>query len=271
MAALEVIMGRYATRALFRIADPHPINHFAVHGVGARYAAGRPYVHDAVVRAIEQDVRGIDCALDLGAGTGLSSRALLRCASRVIAVDPAPEMLAAAFRHRSVAYVCAVAERLPLADGCCDLVSIGSAFHWCEPGALVDELDRVTRDRAWLLVYDLEFAGFEESTQFIHWIRSDYWRRLPRCPHHAAFDAAKTPRFSVVKRETLVAHVPMTVERALAFFLSQASSINAVSAGHASAESLESQLRGGLQDHIGNRPAATTQFDLQLCLLRKAE
>lgn len=77
--------------------------------------------------------------LDLGAGTGRSTRELKRRYPRalVIAMDLAPGMLRESQRHqglwRRFARVCADAQRLPLAAGSVDLVFSSLMLQWCEP------------------------------------------------------------------------------------------------------------------------------------------
>jgi malonyl-CoA O-methyltransferase len=77
--------------------------------------------------------------LDLGAGTGRVTRELKRRYPRalVIALDVAPGMLREARRHlrpwRRFARVCGDALRLPLRDGCVDLVFSNLMLQWCEP------------------------------------------------------------------------------------------------------------------------------------------
>lgn len=88
--------------------------------------------------------------LDLGAGTGRSTRELKRRYPRalVIAMDLAPGMLREALRHqglwRRFARVCADAQRLPLASGSVDLVFSSLMLQWCEPpDAVLGEVRRV--------------------------------------------------------------------------------------------------------------------------------
>ena len=90
--------------------------------------------------------------LDLGAGTGRSTRELKRRYPRatVIALDLAPGMLREADRHqllwRRFERVCGDAQRLPLADGSVDLVFSSLMLQWCEPlDAAFGEVRRVLR------------------------------------------------------------------------------------------------------------------------------
>lgn len=97
-----------------------------------------------------------DTILDLGAGppretSGLHAR---YPDTTLLAVDLVPAMLGAAATpwHR----LGADAARLPLPDGCVDLVVAGMLLHWCEePAAVLAEIRRVLRFPGLLLVSTL--------------------------------------------------------------------------------------------------------------------
>ena len=246
-------------------------NHFAVPGVASRYAAGRPYVHDVVVREIARHSGLVARAVDIGAGTGLSTRALLRCASAVVGVDPSFEMLGAAFRNPAVRYVAGAAEHLPLCSASCDVATVSAAFHWCEHDALFDELERVVQPGGWVAIYDVELVGIIESPALVEWLRGEYWASLPRCTHFGAFDAAAQlrPPFELVADTTERTMLPMSASDLVDFVLSQASSINAVSTAFAALATLEQRLRDTIASALPRGLAATVAFDVPFALLRR--
>jgi SAM-dependent methyltransferase len=90
-----------------------------------------------------------DCrvAVDIGAGTGLLSRALARQVPRVVAVEP-DQRMAAVLRDRSpgVEVVPGRGEAIPLPDASADGVFVSSAWHWMDPERAVPEIARVLRD-----------------------------------------------------------------------------------------------------------------------------
>jgi ubiquinone/menaquinone biosynthesis C-methylase UbiE len=84
--------------------------------------------------------------LDLGAGTGKLTEALVARGLDVVAIDPAPNMLAR-LRDKlpDVDARVATSEATGLPDGDVDAVVVGSAFHWfARPGA-EREMARVLR------------------------------------------------------------------------------------------------------------------------------
>ncbi|HEX2902405.1 MAG TPA: class I SAM-dependent methyltransferase [Jatrophihabitans sp.] len=108
-----------------------------------RYERYRPgYPAEAVDFALAAGHPGH--ILDLAAGTGKLTRALLHRAELVTAVEPDPEMRAVlADRLPGVQALAGSAERIPLPDASVDAVLVGQAFHWFDRPAADRELARV--------------------------------------------------------------------------------------------------------------------------------
>jgi ubiquinone/menaquinone biosynthesis C-methylase UbiE len=84
--------------------------------------------------------------LDLGAGTGKLTRALVPRARRVIAVEPGPEMLAQLRRAVPEAdAMLGAAESIPLPPDAVDAVVCGQSFHWFRTDEALREIRRVLR------------------------------------------------------------------------------------------------------------------------------
>ncbi|HEY5842259.1 MAG TPA: class I SAM-dependent methyltransferase [Mycobacterium sp.] len=84
--------------------------------------------------------------LDLGAGTGKLTGALVEHGLRVIAVEPLAAMLAELRRSfPQVDAIAGTAESIPLGDGVVDSVMVGQAFHWFDPTRALPEMARVLR------------------------------------------------------------------------------------------------------------------------------
>jgi SAM-dependent methyltransferase len=95
---------------------------------------------------------GCQVAVDLGAGTGLLTRALARKVPEVVAVEPDPRM-AAVLRARStgaqfagVRVTQGRGEAIPLPDASADGAFASSAWHWLDPERAPREIARVLRD-----------------------------------------------------------------------------------------------------------------------------
>ncbi len=84
--------------------------------------------------------------LDLGAGTGKLTAALVASGHAVTAVDPSPEMLRVlAERVPGVEALLGTAESLPLPDASVDLVTVAQAWHWVDRDVAIPEVARVLR------------------------------------------------------------------------------------------------------------------------------
>lgn len=84
--------------------------------------------------------------LDLGAGTGKLTAALVDGGWDVVAVEPDAEMLAAL--RSAVPDVTALAgsaEQIPLADSSVDIITVGQAMHWFDMQTAIPEMARVLR------------------------------------------------------------------------------------------------------------------------------
>jgi ubiquinone/menaquinone biosynthesis C-methylase UbiE len=116
--------------------------------VAELYERVRPSYPGAAVHWLAERL-GIGAAstvLDLGAGTGKLTRALLRIAGRVIAVEPGPEMLAQLERAVPEAEaILGPAEAIPLDDDAVDAVVCGQSFHWFRTDEALNEIERVLR------------------------------------------------------------------------------------------------------------------------------
>lgn len=169
-------------------------------------------------------------------------------------------------------YVGGVAEALPLTAASFDLATVSAAFHWCNHAALFSELERIVRPGGWIAIYDLELASVLESPSFVEWLRHDYWASLPRCTSFGAFDTAShvRPPFALLTDATERTALPMSADDIVAFVLSQASSINAVSTGWTSLDVLEQRLRRAAASALPRQLAATVVFDMPFSLLRRA-
>jgi len=90
---------------------------------------------------------GCEAALDLAAGTGLFTRALLGRVLEIAAVEPDGRMRAVlAERTEGVRVLDGRAEAIPLPDASVSAVFVSTAWHWFDPALAIPEIARVLRD-----------------------------------------------------------------------------------------------------------------------------
>jgi len=123
----------------------HPLaEHFG--SVADAYQRGRPEYPPAVVGALAAELQLAPGArvLDLGAGTGKLTRALLAARLDVVAIEPQPELrtlLASTVGEERALE--GRAEAIPLPDGLFAAVTAADSFHWFERSAALEEIRRV--------------------------------------------------------------------------------------------------------------------------------
>ena len=118
------------------------------HGYSDLYDAVRPAPpSDLADLLVTYCGRPPDLVVDLGSGTGLSTRWAGEWADHVIGVEPSEDMLATARRHAGgrVAFRRGWSHDTGLPDGCADVVMAVQALHWMEPAPTFGEVARLLR------------------------------------------------------------------------------------------------------------------------------
>lgn len=114
--------------------------------VAEAYERGRPEYTPAVAETIAAELRIARRArvLDLAAGTGKLTRALLAAGLDVVAVEPQAQLREALATSVGAERVLAgFAEQIPLPDGSVAAVTVADAFHWFDQVAALREIQRV--------------------------------------------------------------------------------------------------------------------------------
>jgi SAM-dependent methyltransferase len=106
------------------------------------YERARPEWPEEAARWLVPE--GAELVVELGAGTGKLTRAVVSLGVRVVAVEPDPRMLAV-LRGRGLEGVGGSAESIPFGGGVADAVVAGSSLHWFELALALPEIHRVLR------------------------------------------------------------------------------------------------------------------------------
>jgi ubiquinone/menaquinone biosynthesis C-methylase UbiE len=176
---------------------------------------------DILTHMIQMPVPAL--VVDLGCGTGLSTRFWVEKARLVIGVDPNMEMLAVA-RSRTeggnIAYLYGYGHLVALASGCADLVTCSQSLHWMDPRLTLHEVARLLRPGGVFAVYDhtsLVMPAWEiEAAQRIFQDRADALEKklgitaqVPRWPKHEHLSAMQESGLFRYTRDFYLHHVVM--------------------------------------------------------------
>jgi SAM-dependent methyltransferase len=112
-----------------------------------------------------------DAVLDLGCGPGNLALAFARAGMAVTAMDPEPEMLAAAeaatrAQGLSIRFVQGGSSDLKEADGPFQLAAMGRAFHWMDRAATLKVLDRIVSPGGGVALFHDAHPPVEENGWF---------------------------------------------------------------------------------------------------------
>jgi SAM-dependent methyltransferase len=125
----------------------------------ARYDRFRPRAPRALLDVLCRYARVERPALvvDLGCGTGLSTRAWSDVADHTIGIEPNPAMLAVTEPASHVEYREAFASETGLASGTADIVTCSQSLHWMEPEPTFAEAARILRPAGVFAAYDYDW------------------------------------------------------------------------------------------------------------------
>lgn len=126
------------------------------------YERGRPEYPETAINFLVENmpIENGMTVLELGAGTGKLTKALLPFGAKLIALEPVAEMREKLKANAPGAEVMdGVAEKIPLADGSVDVVLVAQAFHWFKGPQALKEIYRVLKpDGVLALIYNVRDA-----------------------------------------------------------------------------------------------------------------
>jgi SAM-dependent methyltransferase len=138
------------------LSESDPIGRFS--GLAGLYAQCRPDYPAAALDFIERrcGLKPGSIVVDVGCGTGISSRLFARRGFKVIGVEPNADMRRQAEGARGdgvpPVYRDGRAEATGLPDACADLVLAAQAFHWFKPDAALSEFHRLLKPNGWAVL-----------------------------------------------------------------------------------------------------------------------
>ncbi|MDY0884305.1 class I SAM-dependent methyltransferase [Dongia soli] len=218
--------------------DPHRFRSAATH-----YLAGRPPYADRLIRHVAQfcGLSDADHVLDLGCGPGQLARALAPFVRQVTAIDPEPEMLAAAGKLAQASGISNVTftqgSSLDLGPhlGRFNLVSIGRAFHWMDRVETLRRLDQMIEPGGAVVLFDDKHPPLPENAwlgdfEALHerYSGQDCGRRIRKGPDWLPHEVVLLKSaFPVLDRVSALDRHPLTIDRLINRVLSRSSTTSA--------------------------------------------
>jgi SAM-dependent methyltransferase len=117
------------------------------------YAKFRPRYPRELIAWVAGLPQGRRLAWDCATGNGQAAALLADYFERVVATDASRTQLHAATRAPRVCYAVALAERVPLAVGQVDLITVAQALHWFDLTRFLAEIDRIAAPGAALAIW----------------------------------------------------------------------------------------------------------------------
>lgn len=152
--------------------------------IAHNYHKGRPEYPPEAIEALVKAL-GLQAGkqvLDLAAGTGKLAQALAGYGLKLCAVEPVEHMRAVcAQKVPGIEVLEGSAEAIPLPDASCDIVVVGTAFHWFDGPQALAEIARVCKPHAKVgLIWNI----FDTQIPWVHEIR----QLLQRYEQHPTHD-----------------------------------------------------------------------------------
>lgn len=130
----------------------HDYDHITAH----HYAAYRPPLHAQILALCLDETTHFSRGLDVGCGTGQSSIALAKYCHQVIGIEPSEDMRRIALAHPSVTYQTYDGVNLEFPGAYFDMLTFAGSLFYAKSQRLLDEVVRVSKPAALILVYDFD-------------------------------------------------------------------------------------------------------------------
>jgi SAM-dependent methyltransferase len=134
-------------------------------GLATLYGQARPTYPAELVHWCLEQAPSPQLIVDLGCGTGISTRLFATTSQLVIGIDPNPDMLATARAEGAQDYRVGTSEDTGLPDACADLIIAAQAFHWFDLDRTFAEVERIGTPRSACVAF---WNVRLEDTPFMH-------------------------------------------------------------------------------------------------------
>jgi ubiquinone/menaquinone biosynthesis C-methylase UbiE len=129
-------------------------DHFSGHA--GDYAAYRPWYPDELFDELAKLTAKHERVWDCATGNGQAATGLAQHFAHVVASDASVKQLASRRPHPRIDFCAALAEAAPLADRCCDMVTVAQSVHWFQFERFYAEARRVLKPGGVLALWTYE-------------------------------------------------------------------------------------------------------------------
>jgi len=119
------------------------------------YASYRPLLHQFILKKYLGS-ESFDSGLDIGCGTGHSAIALADFCNTIVGIDPSTDMISKGIVHPKVHYKFFDKNHIDFKDYTFDIITLAGSLWYAKSQKLLDEIERVSKQNATILVYDFE-------------------------------------------------------------------------------------------------------------------
>lgn len=153
--------------------------------MAAEYASSRPPYPSGLYETLEAEgvIGPGTTVLEIGAGSGLATRELVRTGSEVVAIEPGPDL--ASLLRRDIPGVPVLRTRLEdaeLSGASFDSVVAATSMHWVDLSVGLPKLHAALRPSGWLAVWRHQFGYDSVDTEFRRRVRMIVAERTRREP-----------------------------------------------------------------------------------------
>ncbi|MBI5305459.1 MAG: class I SAM-dependent methyltransferase [Chloroflexi bacterium] len=209
--------------------------------------------------------------VDLGSGTGLSTRVWVDRAEQIIGVEPSDDMRrqskARATGLANVRFQRGYSHETGLPDACAEIATASQSLHWMDPPTTFTEIARILRPGGVFAAYDADwpptlnwkaeklYDEFDTRAEEIGAARGFYRgvKQWNKSEHLARMQASDKFRFV---KELVVHHIELgNAERLVGLALSQGGVATLLKRGMTEAEIGVPEFRARAQELLGDAPS----------------
>ncbi len=203
-----------------------------------KYRPAPPTILASILTQLAQ-TSYLKLVVDLGSGTGLSTRYWADKAEQVIGIEPTRDMRQQAevqTEARNVSYQTGYSHRTGLPDHCAQIVTCSQSLHWMDPQSTFEEAARILVPGGVFAAYDYDWPpttsnwqadqAYQECTKKVAEVEKGFQNEKPpmKWEKHGHLTRMKNSGYFRHTKEIVVHHIEQgNAERLIGLLLSQGS------------------------------------------------